>query len=33
MDAALRDRYGVEGQWAIWKEHTIRWAECDIYAM
>lgn len=32
MDAALRDRFGVEGPWALWQEHTIRWAECDIYA-
>ena len=32
MDAALRERFAVEGQWAIWREHTIRWAECDIYA-
>lgn len=32
MDAALRDRYGVEGPWALSQEHTIRWTECDIYA-
>ncbi len=32
MDAALRDAYGAEGQWALSREHTIRWAECDIYA-
>ncbi|MBR0651662.1 acyl-CoA thioesterase [Roseomonas terrae] len=32
MDAALRERFGVEGDWALSKEHTIRWAECDIYA-
>ena len=32
MDAALRETYGVEGFWALWQEHTIRWAECDIYA-
>jgi acyl-CoA thioester hydrolase len=32
MDAALRERYRAEGQWGIWKEHVIRWAECDIYA-
>ncbi len=32
MDAALRERFGVEGQWGLWREHTVRWAECDIYA-
>lgn len=32
MDAALRDRFGVEGPWALSQEHTIRWTECDIYA-
>ena len=32
MDAALRDGFTVEGQWALWQEHTIRWTECDIYA-
>jgi len=32
MDAALRARFGVEGDWALCQEHTIRWAECDIYA-
>ena len=32
MDAALRERFEVEGQWALWQEHAIRWAECDIYA-
>ena len=32
MDAALRDGFAVEGQWALWQEHTIRWTECDIYA-
>ena len=28
----LREGFGVEGAWALWQEHTIRWAECDIYA-
>ena len=32
MDAALRERFGVEGQWALWRAHTVRWAERDIYA-
>jgi acyl-CoA thioester hydrolase len=32
METELRERYGVEGQWGLWREHTIRWAECDIYA-
>lgn len=32
MDAALRAEFGVEGEWAQWKRHTIRWAECDLYA-
>lgn len=31
MDAALRTRFSVEGQWALWREHVIRWAECDIH--
>ncbi|MBY0335800.1 MAG: acyl-CoA thioesterase [Acetobacteraceae bacterium] len=32
MDASLRAEFGVEGDWAQWKRHTIRWAECDLYA-
>jgi len=32
MEPALRERFGVEGQWGVWRRHTIRWAECDIYA-
>ncbi len=25
-------RFGVEGHWPLVKRHTIRWAECDMYA-
>jgi acyl-CoA thioester hydrolase len=32
MDAALRAEFGVEGEWAQWRRHVIRWAECDLYA-
>jgi acyl-CoA thioester hydrolase len=32
MDEALRREFGVEGEWAQWKRHTIRWIECDLYA-
>jgi acyl-CoA thioester hydrolase len=30
MDAALRDEFSVEGEWARWKRHAVRWIECDM---
>lgn len=32
MDAALRAEFSVEGEWAQWRRHTVRWVECDLYA-
>ena len=31
MDEATRQEFGVEGAWAQWRRHTIRWAECDLF--
>lgn len=31
MTQELFEEFGVEGEWAMAKRHTIRWAECDLY--
>ncbi|MEN0072792.1 MAG: thioesterase family protein [Paracraurococcus sp.] len=29
MTPAEREEFGVEGDWAAWRRHRIRWSECD----
>ncbi len=31
MTPELRAEYGVEGDWAAWLPHRIRWDQCDLY--
>ncbi|WP_149541326.1 acyl-CoA thioesterase [Siccirubricoccus phaeus] len=32
MDPALRAEFGIEGEWATVRRHSIRWSECDQFA-
>ena len=32
MNEAERAEFGIEGEWAMWRRHRIRWSECDQYA-
>jgi acyl-CoA thioesterase FadM len=29
---AERAEFGIEGDWAMFRRHRIRWSECDLYA-
>ena len=31
MDTAMRDGFGVEGEWEMAWRHVVRWAECDMH--